>query len=244
MPWAPRNGSAPLPTKSVGRRGNRGATDVDADAVKLGVACTLICTLSVGCERRERAITTGANQSTQSALPSDLSIELDREWCYGSCPTYAVTIDVNGVVRWDGRTFVDAHGAQTAQVPTEVVRELAAKFDSIEFTKLHDHYDVTCTDIPSARLTLSARGRVKTVSVRGAEMLGEGVMLLITDDVESKDDPSSQVPMTEDGFDVWQERMHDEHDATYRALDALCDAIDKAAGTARWIGSAPDEKRR
>jgi hypothetical protein len=167
-------------------------------------------------------------------LPADLSIELERTWCYGSCPTYKVKVDGSGLVTWDGLTYVDSKGTQGALISVDALLALVTRFDAIGFSKLHDSYNVTVTDVPSAILTLVRGGLTKTVSVRGADVARRGQGSLVLNDNSG----DHAVLNKSDGAN------YESAVATFRALDELANAIDSALGTSKWIGSAPQKRHR
>lgn len=224
--------------------------DVDADAVKLEIVFGLICILGVACERRERAVAMDTIQPTPTALPSDLSIELERIGYFDS-PSYTVTLDASGSVKWDGRRAVEVRGIQSSQIPVEVVRDLVSQFDSIEFRNLHDHYQALASDIDRSRLTLREAGKTKTVIVASASVVKDpDTALWISDDYDpatlgaTKRDESEKTLTTPDELKDWQEQLRLNFGPTFVALNQLCGAFDRAVGTSKWIGTSPDEKRR
>jgi hypothetical protein len=222
--------------------------------VKSASALALVALLGVACHRDEPAAAPSA-PIVEPELPADLSIELERTWCLGPCPTYVVKIDATGHVTWDGLKYVDAKGPQSAQIPVESVRKLLAQFEALAFTTLHDQYDVLVTDIAGATVTLRTRGATKQVFIRGAGMIDENfgspsfrVTLLVWDDQDEDVKPPAGVHAVDEVDEVelsaktreqQQEYELAKYGPTYRALDDLATAIDKAANTAQWIGTKP-----
>jgi Domain of unknown function (DUF6438) len=215
-------------------------------AAMLNAACHLPQT---GCESSDLPVT-----EPWPAIPADLSIELERTKCFGTCPSYLVRIDAAGEVTWDGRAYVESIGSQRGQIPVESVRDLLTRFELVEFATLHDRYAVTASDIPSARITLHRNGLTKCVSVRGADVLSWPVGILVWDDSQAED--SEQLPGVHVFDDVDREPPSPElieeqnsqdrvkYGPTFFALDELARAIDRAAETSKWIGNAPRERRR
>src|ERR1700720_2063891 len=92
-------------------------------------------------------------------------IQLTRTMCYGSCPDYEVTISGSGGVSYDGKQFVKVKGPQHATIDRERVRQLLAAFDHARFFGLPGG-KCPCavyTDMPSAIITLTWRGRTRTL---------------------------------------------------------------------------------
>ena len=109
-------------------------------------------------------------------------ITLERTVCFGSCPSYEVTIAPDGTVTFEGRRFVKTTGTVTAQIRAEKFQELVREFENIKYFSLRDQYVNTSdgcagfmTDMPSAKTSISLSGRTKSVShyygCRGPEIL-------------------------------------------------------------------------
>lgn len=58
----------------------------------------------------------------------DVSMTLERTVCFGTCPSYIVTVNGDGTVNYGGRDFVKVKGAQTRQISQEAVVELLRVF--------------------------------------------------------------------------------------------------------------------
>ena len=109
-------------------------------------------------------------------------ITLERTVCFGSCPSYRVTISQDGTVTFEGRRFVKTTGTVTEQVSPDKFQQLVDEFEGIKYFSLQDRYTQRAdgcttfmTDMPSANTSLSLNGRVKTVAhyfgCRGPEVL-------------------------------------------------------------------------
>jgi len=99
--------------------------------------------------------------------PNDLSfvlVTLKRTACYGWCPVYSVAIHGNGFVEYLGEVRVDVPGPQTARIPPQRVKDLLRRFEEIRFFELKEKYFETCTDMPTAIISISVDGRSKEVS--------------------------------------------------------------------------------
>lgn len=89
---------------------------------------------------------------------------LKRTACYGTCPVYAVAIHGSGLVEYLGELHVDIPGAQTGRIPPARVKDLLRGFDEIHFFDLQDKYLETCTDQPTAIISILVDGKTKQVS--------------------------------------------------------------------------------
>ena len=109
-------------------------------------------------------------------------ITLERTVCFGSCPSYRVTISQDGTVTFEGRRFVKTTGTVTEQVSPDKFQQLVDEFEGIKYFSLQDRYTQRAdgcttfmTDMPSANTSLSLNGRVKTVAhyfgCRGPEII-------------------------------------------------------------------------
>lgn len=98
-----------------------------------------------------------------AAEARDVSITLARSACFGSCPTYRVTINGDGAVVYQGSSSVGTTGRQTAQIEPAAVAALVRRFDEIGFDNLRDEYRGGMTDIPTYTITLVRDGRTKRV---------------------------------------------------------------------------------
>jgi hypothetical protein len=115
-------------------------------------------------------------------VPPDTRITLDRTVCFGSCPSYKLTIDAKGGVVFEGRNFVKEKGRRTGQMSPSMVESLVKQFREIAYFELDDSYsgnNKACTrnatDHPTATTSIRLDGRVKSVEhyhgCRGAKIL-------------------------------------------------------------------------
>jgi len=101
-----------------------------------------------------------------------MQITLQRTECYGYCPAYTVTIDGDGAIAYEGRSFVNIVGRQTAQIAPAEVAGLLERFDAIGFDDLNDEYRGMMTDLPTTSITLTRNGRTKTLVDYGGTSAG------------------------------------------------------------------------
>jgi hypothetical protein len=76
------------------------------------------------------------------AAPGDLpvSISLERTGCYGSCPSYLVTLRADGTVTFEGREHVESKGQFQKKIDPAKLAPLFAKVEAIHFWDLKDRY--------------------------------------------------------------------------------------------------------
>jgi ankyrin repeat protein len=93
---------------------------------------------------------------------SKVAITLARTGCYGSCPSYSVTISTDGIA-FDGGGFVVAAGTHTDHVNADEVRNLAKRFVAADFYSMDASYRASVTDSPTYVLTIAIDGHKKGV---------------------------------------------------------------------------------
>ena len=94
---------------------------------------------------------------------SSVRITLERTGCFGSCPAYTVSIDGDGSILFDGRSYVAETGRRRGTVDPAAVRALYDQFRIANFMSLDDRYVTDITDNPTYTLTLETAGIRKTV---------------------------------------------------------------------------------
>jgi hypothetical protein len=93
---------------------------------------------------------------------SKVTITLGRGGCYGTCPSYTVTVSTDGIV-FEGREFVAARGRHTDTVDADEVRKLAKKFVAADFYSMDASYTASVTDNPGYMLSITIDGSSKEV---------------------------------------------------------------------------------
>lgn len=106
---------------------------------------------------------TMSSSAAAQAIPEDFVITLERTACFGACPVYAVSIDRNGNVTYDGTRFVRVVGRQTDRIPVRLVAALVETVDRIRFFDLDDKYRQLITDLPTTFVTVTRGGRSKRI---------------------------------------------------------------------------------
>ena len=88
---------------------------------------------------------------------------IERTPCFGTCPTYKLTILQDGSATYLGRRFAAREGHFTGHVNAATMNALKAAADSLGFYKLEDKYDQPVTDLPSVIIRVHADRRGKQV---------------------------------------------------------------------------------
>lgn len=111
-------------------------------------------------------------------IPSDTLITLERTGCYGSCPSYTLTIAADGTLvfhataywaRNSAGGYLKHSGIIHSSISQEKLRQLIAEFEKADYFSLRDSYeDEGCpsvaTDSSSAYTSIQINGRRKAIS--------------------------------------------------------------------------------
>jgi len=109
-----------------------------------------------------------------------VSIQLRRSGCYGTCPSYSVTIRGDGQVSYRGDRFVSIPGVHTSRIDASEVSTLLDRFRAANFFGLQDRYLASVTDEPSYQLSVRLDGHVKVVLDYVGEWVGMPACLAST----------------------------------------------------------------
>jgi ankyrin repeat protein len=93
---------------------------------------------------------------------STVAISLQRSGCFGTCPSYTVTVSTDGIV-FEGGSYVVARGRHTAGIDPKVVRKLASRFVATDFYSMEPKYVASVTDNPTYILSIDIDGHKKTI---------------------------------------------------------------------------------
>jgi Domain of unknown function (DUF6438) len=93
-----------------------------------------------------------------------LSIELSRGPCFGSCPSYSLTLHGDGLVEYRGIRFVRVKETQTARISTEQLMQVLRDLDRMDFFSVEDRAFQWCFDTASTSIFVSVDGRQKRVT--------------------------------------------------------------------------------
>jgi len=93
---------------------------------------------------------------------SKIIISLTRTGCFGSCPSYTVTVGTDNIV-FNGHGYVVASGKHTDTVKLNEVRKLAKRFIAADFYSMDAKYRASVTDNPTYLLSIEIDGHKKEV---------------------------------------------------------------------------------
>jgi hypothetical protein len=94
---------------------------------------------------------------------SSVRITLRRTGCYGTCPSYKLTIFGDGTVLYAGDGYVQYCGEYRGRIATEVVRQLVNAFREADYFDLFDRYALNATDLPTYITAISFDDKTKSV---------------------------------------------------------------------------------
>ncbi len=80
---------------------------------------------------------------------SSLKISIRRTGCFGTCPSYSLTVLGNGSVIYHGDGFVHYCGDYRGNVSQQVVHELVDVFRNADYFRLFSRYVATASDLPT-----------------------------------------------------------------------------------------------
>lgn len=126
------------------------------------------------------------------AHPRDIgsvSIEMSRGPCYGSCPSYSLTLHGDGLVEYRGTRFVRVEETRTARISTEQLMQVLRDLDRMDFFAVEDRAFQWCFDSASTSISASVDGRQKRVTTDdcavGAKGGPKATFLQIADEIDT-----------------------------------------------------------
>ena len=92
-------------------------------------------------------------------------LTLERVGCYGSCPSYSITVLRGGDVTWKGRDFVRVKGTARSRISKASADRLFRDANAANFFVLEDGYYGNCvTDGPDEYISYKHGGRLKRIN--------------------------------------------------------------------------------
>ena len=131
-----------------------------------------------------------------------VQITLRRTVCYGTCPSYRLTIFGDGRVVYTGAGYVKFCGEYSGHIPMDTVRQLVNAFKEADYFNLFDRYDVGFTDLPTYITSITFDDKTKSVLDYGG--VGAG-MPEIVDSLENSIDRLA-------GPKVWVQGMNSHYE--------------------------------
>jgi Domain of unknown function (DUF6438) len=81
------------------------------------------------------------------------SIALERQGCFGTCPSYTVTLRRGGEVDYEGRAFVERQGHWVGQVDVWEYARLCYLIDELKLSDFPPRYAAPWTDASTVTIT-------------------------------------------------------------------------------------------
>lgn len=129
----------------------------------------MVCALMVSASNLQSSKTLDLNALTDSDL-STIAITFERTGCYGTCPSYLLTIKGDGTVQYTGRDNVKVKETREGTIKLGAIRGLLSEFARANFLSISDDYSSEkckcgfCTDLPSAIVGLRVKGATQAVN--------------------------------------------------------------------------------
>lgn len=107
--------------------------------------------------------------AAQTSLSKDAGqiteVTLERTVCFGTCPSYKVTLRRDGTISYDGKRFVQLEGKYEGTFYG--FDRLAQLILSRGYFNFKDEYTVNMTDLPSTITSVVRNGKRKTITNYG-----------------------------------------------------------------------------
>jgi hypothetical protein len=136
--------------------------------VRKGLLLALIA-VAPGCAPRTAAAPPDTSRAQTDSSHTN-AIVLERSPCFGGCPVYTVAVSPEGEVTYEGRAHVRRLDKASARIPRQRVDSLLNQLDRAGYFTFANQYvqsEAACgryaTDSPSAKTTVTYRGRTKTI---------------------------------------------------------------------------------
>lgn len=112
-----------------------------------------------------------ANQPTTADEPDEVVITLERTPCFGNCPVYKLTIQGDGTLNYEDRTYmyeekdpVEAVFGVETTISRDKVKEIISEFEKAKYFSLNDRYmERTITDAETVITSITINGNTKTI---------------------------------------------------------------------------------
>lgn len=106
----------------------------------------------------------GAAGCGQKLDTSDLTIELARSSCFGTCPAYELKVSGDGSVTFIGKVYVKERGTRKTQISEEFVQRLAGKIRDIDYFSFDENTkDYKVFDAPLTTISITWAGKSRTI---------------------------------------------------------------------------------
>ena len=86
---------------------------------------------------------------------STLLLSMQRTACYGTCPQYTISIYNNGLIKYEGKMFVDKIGCFYSTLSQDLIEDIKFALNEIQFLEFENIYTASVTDVPSVILEVN-----------------------------------------------------------------------------------------
>jgi hypothetical protein len=107
---------------------------------------------------------TGAEEDVPSVIAAGDYVEVSRSGCMGTCPSYSVRVQADGLVTWDGGGFVEVVGKRKSNIDANIARNLLEEFRTKDFWSYCGDYSRNITDSSGTEITVKLGGKTRTIS--------------------------------------------------------------------------------
>ena len=145
---------------TAGCKGKKDVADATSNSSATQVKEQVVTTQAVAEE-----VTEPMEEPTYASKLGDDSVffSLERTPCFGTCPTFKITIFQDGSAIYEGRRFAPREGHFTGRVDAATMKALKEEAEARGFYAMDDVYDMPVTDLPSVIIRVQADGRDKQV---------------------------------------------------------------------------------
>ena len=107
-----------------------------------------------------------ATDVQEKAMNDSVYFSIQRTPCFGTCPSYTLTILENGTATYKGGRFAPREGNYVGKVDAETMEKLWVMAEEAGFFGMQDKYDAQVTDLPSTIIRFHGKGKNKEVLAR------------------------------------------------------------------------------
>jgi hypothetical protein len=125
----------------------------------------------------------------------DAVIQLSRSGCFGSCPSYAVTIHGSGRVEFSGDGYVCKRHPEPIQVDRESIARLVRGLEAVDFMSMPSFERGRGMDAPASKIIFGRRGSMHTVDHEYADRFAPPLLGLIEQQIDEVAQDSRWLPI-------------------------------------------------
>lgn len=106
---------------------------------------------------------------------------MKRTPCYGTCPQYQVTIFSNGLIKYEGKRYVDKIGCFHSKLSRKKIENIISLVYEINYFKMDSEYLSNVTDLPSVVTEVLVNGNNHSVV---DEKISETKLNILYDEID------------------------------------------------------------